>query len=150
MLVEPLLADPRIPDADWMSVVLMAEGLWRWRVTRGGTATYTDSSKRIINLSNHDCRKGVGEDYLCVDDYLLRHGDGPRGPGADIALIKRHEHAFLHELAHAVLVGKRHGPPHGRKFCRTLAKLLRSYAGRVYTPYEELPKKALTSSRKAV
>lgn len=146
-----LIVDPKIPDADWMTVVLMAHGLLgRWRVERGGTATYADASKRCIVLSDHDCRRGVGADYACVDDYLLRHGDGPTGPGADIALISRTRHAFLHELAHATLVGKRHGPPHGRKFCRTLAKLLRAYAPGVYTPYEELPQKPLTSSRKAV
>ncbi|HET6495154.1 MAG TPA: hypothetical protein VFH61_07305 [Thermoleophilia bacterium] len=146
-----MIVAPNIPDADWMVVVLMAEGLFdRWRVTRGGTMTYADASKRTINLGDYDCRQGRGEDYATVDDYLLRHGDGPTGPGADLALISRHRAAFLHELTHATLVGKRHGPSHGTKFCRAFARVLRVYAPSVYTPYKELSNKPLTLSREAV
>jgi len=69
-----------------------------------------------------------------VDDVLLAHGDGPTGPGADVALTTRTRAAILHEMAHALL-RPRNLPPHGRQFCRGLAGLLRRHAPEVYAPY---------------
>ena len=122
-----LTVDPAIPDAAWIARVLVAEGLHGWRVERGDRLTFTETWRRRIVLARYDCQPGRGEEYATVDDYLLRHGDGPTGPGADVALTTRTRAAVLHEVAHALL-RPRSLAPHGCAFCRTLARLLRRHA----------------------
>ena len=130
----PPTVDPTLPDAPWIARVLVAEGLTGWRVERGGRLTFTETWRRRIVLGRYDCQPGDGEDYDTVDDVLLAHGDGPTGPGADVALTTRTRAAILHEMAHALL-RPRNLPPHGRQFCRGLAGLLRRHAPEVYAPY---------------